>query len=370
MLDSRILELIGKKQAGEISPSESIELNKWISEHPGNKETLKALGIIWDMPMEERGGLSPDQVMDRWEKLKGKGDIMSPGSDEKTGGRPKVVRLMKYAAAAACIIVIAGVSLFLIRKWKGAGGNGRDIVIATKNGSHSKVTLPDGTEVWLNAGSNLTYFESFGKTTRELRLSGEAFFDVARDVEHPFIIHTKAMNIQVLGTVFNVRAYPDEKTTEASLLKGSIEITLPGQPAGHMLLKPNEKVSVMNNRLLQTSEKDTMTTRGSRKEDADPKAAAAISVSRIAYEADDSSVAETSWTRNKLVFRNKPFNELAKELERWYNVSFIIRDSVLMQKRFTGTFYNESVKEALDKLEVSYPFTYKYDKKTLTITIE
>jgi len=368
-MESRLLDLIGKKQAGEISPSELIELNKLIQADPAGGELLNTLESIWDVPLQEEQGLKKEEISRRLDKIRER-----RAHEEEDAGEParpvrpsRVVTLLRFSLAAACILLVTGAYLLLTGKFKLSGGRsqGHNNVVATKNGSHSRVSLPDGTEVWLNAGSNLVYDETFGKETRELRLTGEAYFDVVKDAEHPFVIHTRAMNIRVLGTQFNVRAYPDEKTTEASLLKGSIEISLPGRPSDRMLLKPNEKISVRNGGSEAEDQKDSLQAAGGGQ-----GASPAVSISKITYVPGDTAAAETSWVRNKLIFRNQPFDELAREMERWYNVVIVVKNGDLLQKRFTGTFFNESVREALDKLKVSYPFKYSYDKKNNTIIIE
>jgi transmembrane sensor len=118
--------------------------------------------------------------------------------------------------------------------------------VGTKKGSKSHIVLPDGTNVWLNADSKIIYPGNFQGETREVSLVGEAFFDVVKNVNKPFIIHTGTMDVKVLGTAFNVRSYPGEMTTEASLLRGLIEVTLNGTEKKKILLKPNEKLTVLN----------------------------------------------------------------------------------------------------------------------------
>ena len=103
---------------------------------------------------------------------------------------------------------------------------------------------------WLNADSKLTYDENFRGDYREVSLEGEAFFDVVKDKTRPFIIHTKTLDIRVLGTAFNVSAYESEKNTETALFRGSVEVTLHNNPEKKIVLKPNEKLMV-NNKSLQ-----------------------------------------------------------------------------------------------------------------------
>lgn len=361
------MELMGKKQAGEISPQEMIELNKLINEDPANAELLNLVEKIWDMPLDREQQVTEAYVKERWNKAR---ERWASNDQQPVALRTTHLRLTKiirYAAVAACFILLAGAGAWWLVTHRAKGDSlVHNNVITTKNGSHSRINLPDGTEVWLNAGSNLTYNELFGKETRDVQLVGEAFFDVTKDAAHPFIIHTKTMNIKVLGTAFNVRAYPDEKTTEAALLRGSIEISLTARPSDRIFLKPNEKIAVRNDEPQLFKNSDTATV----KEKEENTAAPAIAVSKLTYDGADSTVVEAAWVKNKLIFRNKPFEELTKEMERWYNVSIIIKNRSLIQRRFTGIFYNESAQEALDKLKVTYPFRYQFNKSSNTITIE
>src|SRR6188768_3387467 len=128
--------------------------------------------------------------------------------------------------------------------------------IVTKNGNRTKIVLPDGSQVWLNAGSNLDYNNSvFNKDLREVTLNGEAYFDVTKNAEKPFIIHTKKMDVKVIGTAFNVRSYNDERTAEASLIRGSIEVTLKDGKTQKLILIPNQKISVANDAIEALAEK-------------------------------------------------------------------------------------------------------------------
>ena len=130
----------------------------------------------------------------------------------------------------------------------------------------------------------------------ELTLTGEAYFDVAHDEKKPFILHTRKMDVKVLGTVFNVKAYPGDDLTEAALIRGSIEVTFPGRPQEKLILKPNDKISIVSK---ETNKKvDT-----ARRTQDGNKERPAIMVSSIQYEPADSAVIETAWVNNKLIFR-------------------------------------------------------------------
>ncbi len=127
--------------------------------------------------------------------------------------------------------------------------------ISTRPGSKSKVELPDGSVVWLNAGSTLTYDKDFGKENRAVTLIGEGFFDVTKNKEKPFIISTESISIKVLGTVFNVKAYKEDKQTETSLIHGSIEVTIKNRPNDKIILSPSEKL-IVENSILKNVQKE------------------------------------------------------------------------------------------------------------------
>jgi transmembrane sensor len=121
-------------------------------------------------------------------------------------------------AAAAAITAVLSFTFFSTTKVVKPTRQAENTV-STKAGSKSKIQLPDGTQVWLNADSKLEYNENFNVKLREVKLSGEAFFDVVKNKDKPFVIHTSQMDVKVLGTAFNVRSYPDEATTETALLR-------------------------------------------------------------------------------------------------------------------------------------------------------
>ena len=217
--------------------------------------------------------------------------------------------------------------------------------------------LPDGTVVLLNSGSKLTYNKDFGKGIREVTLVGEGYFDVTRNKEVPFIIHTSNIDIKVLGTVFNVKAYPEDKRTETSLIHGSIEVTIKNRPNDKIILSPSEKLVVENS--VNLSKEITAPAAEMNVPPSEPAINTLMSVNKLKYDPADSTVAETQWIDNKLVFRDESFDELAARLERWYNVSIEIKDKRLQQRRFSGIFENETIEQALEALKESLPFRYE-----------
>lgn len=223
--------------------------------------------------------------------------------------------------------------------------------IFTTNGSKTHLLLPDSTLVWLNAGSHIKYDKAYGATRREVYLTGEAYFDVARNAEKPFIIHTDRIDIKVLGTSFNIRSYPADKTTEATLIHGSIEVSMRNRPGARIILKPNQKIIVANDdstlRHIYTGQPGPATHNE-----------LPMIIRKPTYEQNTGTMIETSWIDNKLIFQDEEFGTLAKDLERWYGVSIRFTDPAQQQWHFTGTFQKETIEQALDALKMTAGFTY------------
>ena len=230
--------------------------------------------------------------------------------------------------------------------------------ISTHNGSKTHLILPDGTLVWLNAGSRITYDKNYGVSNREIGLTGEAFFDVVHNAERPFVIHTARIDIKVLGTRFNVKSYPTDKTTEATLVRGSIEVSIKARPNEKIILKPNEKLVVAND--------DSTLQRNSPGQPADTDESL-VNIRKPTYESATGTIIETSWIDNKLIFQDEEFGDLARQMERWYGVTIRFTDPELGEWRFTGAFQNETIQQALDALKLTADFTYKMDGNKIAI---
>lgn len=372
MNQNRFWELLAKKQAGEATPEEQTEFNEYLMNDDIDENLLLQVGVIWDAPIIPKNAPSDAEVQLKWnkfhQKIKNTKDENEEIAIEKTKINWWKQHYHKLAIAASIIILLLSGGWWLNKGEKLNDQNKN--IISTKNGSKSKVQLPDGTVVWLNAGSKILYNESYNKITRDVVLTGEAFFDVVHDASRPFIIHTRVMNIKVLGTIFNVKAYPNDKVTEASLIKGSIEVSFPGRHTKNIILKPNEKITVVNGSQNILTKIDESNDYVDVNEDFNQADLPEVSVSNLTYQPSDSAVAETAWViKNEMIFRSQPFKDLAKDMERWFNVSIQFADKNITDIKFTGTFSTETIKEALAELQMSYHFKYKLEKNNNQITI-
>ncbi|MEZ0183688.1 FecR family protein [Flavobacterium oncorhynchi] len=207
-------------------------------------------------------------------------------------------------------------------------------------GKRFKLKLSDGTIVNLNAGSTLRYPQQFGiNGNRNVYLTGEAFFDVAKDKEHPFIVNANQVDIKVLGTKFNISAYPENPTVNSTLIEGSIEMFETANPANVVLLEPNQMATWQHN-----AKKITL-------KNVDP-------------------AFYSAWTKGELAFKDTPFSTIAKIIQRTYDVEIINENSDLARQNFTGTIKisESSVENILDLLKRDTPFNYSIEQKTITIT--
>jgi transmembrane sensor len=359
MKDNRLWVLISRRLSGEASISEAEELQQLLEQSPDKQYLIEILHAYFtpppaDIAQKEPGG---DVLEERFLKV-----IEKSEADLGRGRKAPIFSLpfRRIAILAAIIIPLLGIMIFLMRPAAGppsvivpaAGGQTGEIF--SKAGARTKLVLPDGTKVWLNSSSKLRYARLTEGPTREVELEGEAFFDVAKDAQRPFIVHADSLEIKVLGTEFTVKSYPQDPTIEATLLKGAIEITRKGNPnTPHVILKPNEKL--VFNRHLSPAPILSPDPTSRRSLPAPPD----IAVNSIPRNIPDSEKVETGWMYNRLVFDGDSFKELSEKMERWYNVKIIFKDTRLYKHRFGGSFDHETIEEALNALQLTAGFTYK-----------
>ncbi|MGC4231778.1 MAG: DUF4974 domain-containing protein [Niabella sp.] len=345
----KLVILFNKKKAGNISLQELHELNQLLQQYPEYNIINDSLEQFFDEPLSFEG-VSQQKTEAAFDRLHSKISSHSPvGSPEKRAVKVRYIGRLAIAASFALIVVL-GISIIMDRKPATVPSEDNTIAAVTTKGSKSSVVLPDGTKVWINGDTRLSYQKDFGVTTRDVFLSGEAYFDVAHDKAHPFIVHTDAFDIKVLGTAFNVKAYSGDANAQATLIRGAIEVALNQREGKNIFLKPSEKIVVKNINRTKT-EAETL-----------PE----IAVSTIKPIADSSSV-ETIWVQNKLAFDQEPFENIARELERWYGVEVKIYNHHLKSKRFSGVFENKSVDEVLEAIQLAGRFQYSYKNNTIEI---
>ena len=207
-----------------------------------------------------------------------------------------------------------------------------DIVIEAPVGARTCMYLPDGTQVWLNACSRLTYSQGFGINDRNLKLEGEGYFEVSRNEQLPFIIHTQEVDVTVLGTQFNFKNYADDSEASVSLLSGKVKLSNHLRQEETLYLQPNEKMTL--NKL--TGEMKTTRTQ--------------VQNSKI-------------WTHDELFFDEELLEDIAKKLMRNYDVKIEVADS-LKNTRFYGSFKmsGSTIEQVLETISSTNRMKYKQEK--------
>ncbi|WP_179412344.1 FecR family protein [Mucilaginibacter sp. E4BP6] len=341
MEEERFTELLAKKLSGDITPDELAEFNRLIAGNTSFQKEYELIRSYWmqdDEPYDNMVGIL--------EKIKQRAGITD--IDENTVSvieihSPKNSRLWLRNIAAAAIAIIALSACFYFFRIYSPGHpvSARLTELKTNNGSIAKIRLADGTLVTLNTLSTLTYPKNFTGKTREVFLNGEAFFDVAKDHSHPFIVHTNQSDIQVLGTAFDIKSYKNDPQFEATLFRGSIQATLKDNPTIKVILKPTDKLLIQHT---------------------------SYSLTKETYFDDSNTLnIETAWMNNKLVFKNEPFEQLANSLERKYGNNIIFKNDLLKSIKFTGEFEKEDINQILLSLQIVTRFNYKISGNNIYI---
>ena len=364
--EHRLWLLVSLKLSGEAGIEELRELDILIQQNPDLPQQLEVLEGIWKKT-NEKSVEKIEQAFDKHlERLNSHIEPMSNQGGAKENAllsetrQNKSVKKLWWACVAAACVVSFFIFLGVSKNKEDAPPQSAGNIISTKPGFKASINLPDGSKVWLNGDSKITYDGDFQGKTREVYLSGEAFFDVAKDKTRPFIIHTRTINLKVLGTAFNVRSYDYDKETETSLVHGSVEVTLRNNPDKKIVLKPGEKLLVKN-ALIDTLAKHLV----AQSNDEDQPIAV---LTKMHYYGKDSSAVETSWTKNELVFNNERLDKIVLNLERWFKIKMIIKDENLKGGRYKITIKEEDkLEDVLDALKAAEGFDYSIKNKEVNI---
>ena len=244
------------------------------------------------------------------------------------------IRLQRFYTRAAAILllplVLYSVYSTYVSYFDSSGT--ASIEIYSPQGARTHFELPDGTQGWLNSGSSIQYTSHFEKN-RNVRLSGEAWFEVTTDKKHPFVVSTPALNVQVLGTKFNVVAFADENVTEVVLQEGKVQVE-GNVKTFSAELKPNE-------RFIYDGQKKTSTIHN-------------VHAAQF-----------SAWKDGLLVFRNEPLSEVLKRIGRWYNVEIVMTDPHLLKFRYRATFQDEQIEEVIRLISLTAPIEYTFENRNV-----
>ncbi|MEL7589361.1 MAG: FecR domain-containing protein [Prolixibacteraceae bacterium] len=310
-------------------PNEKSEIWNWIDQDPANKQLFVQLKNVYALSRKSGGLNDTDTEYLRWR------------SKTNAGTKKLIAEIIKYAAI---IFLTVGLTWLVQDKYADSqlSGTGQMNELICPAGQISELVLSDGTKVWLNAGSKISYPSDFSSRKRAVRLTGEAFFEVKKDRKHPFLVYTKAMNIKVLGTSFNIDAYEENQFVNTTLVEGKVEIqNKTGQEIARLVPGQIARYNITNHEI-DLSEVDTRF--------------------------------YSSWKEGKITFFNEPLEVIAMKLERWYNVKITFEQENIKSFRFSGTFLKyKPLEQILQVVKLSSPIDYKIiinpeDKNEIILT--
>lgn len=332
--NKHIDELIANYLTEGLDKNALDELKTWIAASAENQQYFIRQREIWFSAVSREAASVYDKDK-AFENFRNR--VESQKEIQNTSRRGfSLSALWRYAAVVAIIIAVGCISY-----WQGevnVKDTFADISVEAPLGSKTKLYLPDGTLVWLNAGSRMTYSQGFGVDNRKVELEGEGYFEVKRNEKIPFFVKTKDLQLQVLGTKFNFRDYPEDHEVVVSLLEGKVGLNNLLREEKEAVLSPDER-AVLN------------------------KANGLLTVESVT--ASNAS----QWTDGYLFFDEELLPDIAKELERSYNVKIHIANDSLKTFRFYGNFVRreQNIQEVLEALASTEKMQYKIEERNITI---
>ncbi len=326
MADNLLNQLLSRYMAGTIN-DEGLEKLKILVGITDDDELSKHVSRLW-MELEMEENPTARILNEIYETIR---------PVQKRRIVLKNIRRFTGAAAILLILLLSALSFHLYTtRENGYIIDAHDIIVQTERGQQATVILPDGSKVKLNAGSLLRYKQNYGQENRWVDLSGEAFFEITKDERKTFTLQTEHVDIQVLGTSFNVYSYDDEDEVEMTLISGKIKIIPHAEPKNIIYLSPNEKFFYNKN-----SGKTKVQNTDNR--------------------------FETAWLRGALVFRSEPIQNVLKKIERKYGVTIHLNIPSIENDKFTGSIESEYITEVMKILQAHYAFKYRIEGDDLYI---
>lgn len=256
--------------------------------------------------------------------------IQSEVLKDKNQYTQKKLKIYRWSLRVAAVLVI-GLLVGNLLHMQGFFNTNEIVVqqtVSTPYGAKTNLTLPDGSTVWLNSGSSISFPAKFNEN-RPVVLHGEAFFEVEKN-RKPFVVCTKHGKVEVTGTAFNVQAFDENTTFQTTLVEGSVNLS-DSEQQNRTSLKPGQQ-GILTNNGFKIVEVDTDLF--------------------------------TSWKDGKLIFKKEPFPSFTKKLERWYNVKIEYSDKNLDELWYTGSIEMESISEVMEMISIAAPVSYTFDTKT------
>jgi len=367
-LHANNIDLLIRYFKGAANADEINTIRQWLDASAENKRLFDELNDIWLATAKKESG----NFVDTFQALQKVRERI--GDTKETKDSDKVVRLnsvyqqlLKIAAIFILAFMLGAGTIYFYADHKIAKTENELTEITAPIGSKTHIRLPDGTMVWLNAGSKLTYNTNFNSVNREVSLEGEAYFDVTKRNHQLFLVKTKEVTVRVLGTAFNVKAYPKEGSVETTLVRGSliVEQHENDNSVKETILKPNQRATLIKDHGdLYLSEVERVMIK---KEEGEKMVKIEEIKGKLLFSNKVKTEDFTAWKDNKLVFKNEKFESLAIKLERWYGAKIIIKDPEINNYHFSGSICNETVEDVMKLIKYTLNIDYAIQHNTITI---
>jgi len=353
---------------GEASETELHEAWEWINSEESRKVYFESLRESWivnsiNQPVDE------GQLRRSWARIMGKTNIRTQVARSTPG---RVIRdsfnismpWTRLVAAVIAAFLLGGIAFMQYMKLQSQMNNKESwYTIEAPRGAKSRLTLTDGSTVYLNAGSRLRYPKSFNHNNRDVHLEGEGYFVVAKNKNLTFQVHTPDMIVKALGTEFNVKAYPDENRTETTLVKGSVSIIRQNQGSREIVLEPNQKLSLVHEGVTVKDIEKEIINQTTVAQSMQPAA------TRVRIENNVNPDLYVSWKEKRWVLERETLGSLVTKLERQYDVDFKYEDESIKDFHLSGTLEEESIEQVLTAMQLTLPINFKIHHKTVYLSI-
>lgn len=315
--------LLEKFLRNEATAEETQQLTEWFCQSNTRKDLSDFYTEKWENPPRSMDAILQNDMLENIRKGMRRGRHRSSFSFGK---------MMKYAAAII-IPVMLGVGAYVLAENFSRDYN-KQMIVSVDNGQKANLQLPDGTRVWLNSGSSIRYDKSYNRHDRVINLEGEAYFEVAKNKKRPFIVKTNAISVRAVGTTFDVKAYTNDDAITTTLIEGKVNVF--NDKVISQLL-PNQKITF--NKSNRTFDKVEV------------------------YDAEMAGL----WKNNQLAFDSETLEDIAKVLERMYNIQVVFDSEQIKHIRFSGKIKNNSLESILQLISLTSPIHYNVKDSIVTL---
>jgi ferric-dicitrate binding protein FerR (iron transport regulator) len=344
----KIWAAIARYLDNSCTANDEIIIEEWLNSAKENKQTFDVVKRIWaSAALNKKERMKDFLPEEDWKRVSIEiRKIEEIRKKERIRRFSAIRKRQKYLSTilkAAALIVVAFTSGWLTLQYAPQPSDQAFLPvlneISTGAGEKANIQLGDGTKVFLSAETELSFPESFRNNSREVSLSGQAFFDVIPDENRPFVINTQNGVIKVLGTAFDVRSYVDESSVDIMVTEGVVEISHVEVPQNKLVINRGYKGTIS---LLDNS---------------------------LSVEWVDDPEQYTGWKEGRLIFKEQPLSQVFRQIERWYDVSVTVDENSesILNKKFSANLKTRSVTDVMNVIEVTMDISFTIEEDQITV---